>query len=160
MAFVYICIGTLSEGKGNTYMLRRFFIRRSFLLLMYCCRDPCCRLLLTNKPGTNQKYKKLQKNAKKCKKNRERLRYNPNKVAAFARRREMLTVFLAWARKGAQLAVYVVAVVVYMYCCCSAMLPAPAFEDEFQKFVRWLVAGGGRKKKKKSTNIVNSGGEL
>ncbi|CAM9191270.1 unnamed protein product [Hapterophycus canaliculatus] len=35
----------------------------------------------------------------------ERLRYNPNKVAAFARRREMLTVFLAWGRKSSQLAV-------------------------------------------------------
>ncbi|CAM9356271.1 unnamed protein product [Scytosiphon promiscuus] len=35
----------------------------------------------------------------------ERLRYNPNKVAAFARRREMLTVFLAWGRKSSQLAI-------------------------------------------------------
>ncbi|CAN0229446.1 unnamed protein product, partial [Pylaiella littoralis] len=35
----------------------------------------------------------------------ERLRYNVHKVAAFARRREMLGVFLAWARKSSQLAI-------------------------------------------------------
>lgn len=38
---------------------------------------------------------------------RGRLRYNPNKVAAFVRRREMLTVFLEWAKKSGQLAMYV-----------------------------------------------------
>lgn len=39
--------------------------------------------------------------------NSERLRYNTHKVAAFARRREMVGVFLAWSRKSAQLAMYV-----------------------------------------------------
>lgn len=40
--------------------------------------------------------------------NSERLRYNTHKVAAFTRRREMVGVFLAWSRKSAQLAMYVV----------------------------------------------------
>jgi len=58
----------------------------------------------TNDNSTNgdDDVRPLRRNA-----GRERLRYNTNKVAAFVRRREQLTVFLEWARKSAQLAMYV-----------------------------------------------------
>lgn len=49
-----------------------------------------------------------QQRRRNCTVGRERLRYNTNKVAAFVRRREQLTVFLEWAKKSAQLAAYVV----------------------------------------------------
>lgn len=56
---------------------------------------------------SQQRQRPPKQPPQKLPQNRERLRYNPNKVAAFARRREMLTVFLAWGRKSSQLAMCV-----------------------------------------------------
>lgn len=70
------------------------------------CLCSCHVHTLHGRPPTVNKHLTTIPNDRTCA-SRVGLRYNPNKVAAFVRRREMLSVFVHWARKSSQLAMYV-----------------------------------------------------